>query len=70
MQGRPDKRINGTALEMIMQDVLHGMKEFASETCSGCKTASMEILAVEEADNNSRSSAQIIPIRGSIKSQA
>jgi len=56
-----NKRINGSALEMIMRDVMQGMQGFTHETCSGCETAKMEILAVEEADNTGIDTAQIIP---------
>lgn len=44
-----DRRINGAALELIMQDVLKGMVEFTHDTCVECDAANMEILAVEAA---------------------
>ena len=55
------KRINGAALEMIMQDVLQGMNGFTKEVCSGSETGKMEIIAVEEAENNVRKRATVIP---------
>lgn len=66
MQNRASQRINGAALEMIMQDVLHGMHEFTSEVCSGSETATMEIIAVEKADHSQPDTACIIsfPARG------
>ena len=47
------KRINGTALEMIMRDVLDGMFDFTHQACRGSETAKMEIIAVEKAMNSS-----------------
>ncbi len=61
MQNRQqDRRINGTALELIMQDVLRGMQDFTSDTCRGCDTAGMEIIAVEEADNPAPGPARLL----------
>lgn len=62
-----NKRINGTALEMIMRDVMQGMLGFTHETCSGSETAKMDILAVEEADNTTQDSATVIPFPGKNK---
>jgi len=62
-----NKRINGTALEMIMRDVMQGMLGFTHETCRGSETAKMEILAVEEADNTAQDSATVIPFPGKNK---
>jgi hypothetical protein len=56
-----NKRINGNALEMIMRDVMHGMLGFTHETCRGSETAKMEILAVEEAENSTHRSENVIP---------
>jgi len=42
-----DRRINGAALENIMQDVLTGMQDFTLDACCGCNAASLEILSVE-----------------------
>lgn len=61
------KRINGAALEMIMRDVLDGMQGFTAETCSGSETGSMEILAVEEAENAARDKATVISFPGAHK---
>jgi len=62
MQNRQhDRRINGAALEMIMQDVLTGMQDFTLDACTGCVTANMEILAVEAADSSVIRSAEVLP---------
>ena len=61
------KRINGTALEMIMRDVMHGMKGFTSEVCCGSEAASMEILAIEKPANTDQTEAVVIPFPGSDK---
>lgn len=49
------RRINGTALEMIMRDVLDGMFDFTNQTCCGCETTKMEILSVEKPGNSTPS---------------
>ena len=41
------QRINGSALESIMQEVLDGMQAFTCEACCGTDAATMEIIAVE-----------------------
>jgi hypothetical protein len=64
-----NKRINGNALEMIMRDVMQGMIGFTHEACCGSEMAKMEILAVEEAENNTQQSAAIIPFPGTCKSK-
>ena len=56
-----DKKINGAALEMIMQDVLKGMADFTHDTCAGCDAAKMEIIAVEEASNAACEPSNILP---------
>jgi hypothetical protein len=61
MQNRPSQRINGSALEMIMKDVMQGIHEFTSETCCGSDAAPMEIIAVEAADCCCTHTANIIP---------
>lgn len=61
-QAGKDKRINGTALEMIMQDVLNGMQNFTHETCAGCSYAVIDVIAVERPENQPASAA-IIPFR-------
>ena len=60
------KRINGAALELIMRDVLDGMFDFTNQACCGCKTAKMEIIAVEKDAGNSvpTSAGTVIPFRG------
>jgi hypothetical protein len=50
---------------MIMHDVLQGMNGFTNEVCSGSETGKMEIIAVEEAENNPREKATVIPFPGS-----
>lgn len=55
-----DKRIRGAALETIMKDVLQGMVEFTHDTCAGCDTARLEIIAVEKASNASRKPSNIV----------
>jgi hypothetical protein len=57
------KRINGAALELIMRDVLDGMFDFTNQTCCGCETAKMEIIAVEKDIDSSTSKqpATVIP---------
>ena len=59
--GQQGRRINGTALEMIMRDVLTGMQEFTAEACRVCDAANLEILGVEQAGNASIRSADVIP---------
>ena len=54
------QRINGSALESIMQDVLQGVQEFTGETCIGGDTGSMEIIAVENPQDMSNRTAEII----------
>jgi len=56
-----DRRINGAALETIMQDVLRGMQEFTRDTCSGCSAANLEILGVEKAGDTSTRTADVLP---------
>jgi hypothetical protein len=61
MQNRKqDRRINGAALETIMQDVLRGMQEFTRDACSGCDAANLEILGVEEAGDASVLTADVL----------
>jgi len=57
------KRINRTALEMIMRDVLDGMFDFTRQTCCGSETGNMEIIAVEKAVNSGipKQPATVIP---------
>jgi hypothetical protein len=60
MRHKTAQRIDGAALESIMQDVLQGIQEFTSEACLAGDTAGMEILAVEKPD---MPGADIIPLR-------
>jgi hypothetical protein len=61
------KRINGEALEMIMRDVMQGMLCFTHESCRDSESATMDIVAVEEAENTATRSATVIPFPGKIK---
>jgi len=61
------KRIDGTALEMIMRDVLQGMQGFTTEVSRGSETGRMEILAVEEAENTAQEKATVIAFPGTGK---
>ena len=54
------RRIMGSALESIMQDVLQGIQDFTSEACIYGDTATMEILAVERPECSLTDSADII----------
>jgi hypothetical protein len=58
-----DRRINGAALEMIMQDVLNGMQSFTRDTCASCARGTLDIVAVERPDQQPPTSAEIIPFR-------
>jgi hypothetical protein len=63
MQNRvQDKRINGAALESIMQDVLSGLEEFTRDVCCGCDAAGLEILGVEAAGTLAQRSADVLPL--------
>ena len=61
---RYNKRINGAALEMIMRDVLDGMKGFTREACRDSETCHMEILGVEEAANPGPEQGNVVPFPG------
>ncbi|MEZ5540501.1 MAG: hypothetical protein R3F42_00455 [Pseudomonadota bacterium] len=56
-----DRRINGAALESIMQDVLQGMSEFTRDVCRDCSAAGLEILAIEDAGTMAQRAAQVLP---------
>jgi len=56
-----DKRINGCALELIMRDVLDGMRDFTHEASTGSQTDAMDILGIDRAAITSESTASIIP---------
>ncbi|HSG10192.1 MAG: hypothetical protein OEY45_05605 [Gammaproteobacteria bacterium] len=64
MAHKAGKRIDGSALESIMHDVLQGMQDFTSETCISGNAASMEILAVERAEQPAANSAKVIRFPG------
>ncbi|HUT40840.1 MAG TPA: hypothetical protein VM011_05800 [Gammaproteobacteria bacterium] len=62
MQNRQqDRRINGAALEIIMQDVLRGIQDFTRDACCGCHATSLEILGVEDAGNAAVRTAEVLP---------
>jgi hypothetical protein len=56
-----DKRINGCALELIMRDVLDGMRDFTDTACTGSQTDAMDILGIGRTTKVQRPSARIIP---------
>jgi hypothetical protein len=56
-----DKRINGCALELIMRDVLDGMRDFTHAASTGSQTDAMDILGIDRAVNTPESKACIIP---------
>lgn len=64
MGNKAGKRINGSALESIMLDVLQGMQDFTSEACINGDAASMEIIAVERAEQPAANSAKVIRFPG------
>lgn len=61
MPHKTGRRIVGSALESIMQDVLQGMQDFTSEACIDGDTASMEIVAVERPEWGLADCADVIP---------
>lgn len=54
-------RINGTALESIMQDVLRGMQDFTRDICCGSDASGLEIIAVEDPGDAALRKAEILP---------
>ena len=60
MGHKAGKRINGSALESIMLDVLQGIQDFTSETCINGDTASMEIIAVVREEQPAANSSDVI----------
>jgi hypothetical protein len=61
MAHKTGRRIIGSALESIMQDVLQGMQDFTSEACICGDTADMEIIAVERPEHDMAGLAEVIP---------
>jgi hypothetical protein len=61
------KKINNTALEIIMRDVLKGMADFTRESSGGNRQGSLEIVAVES-PNREQPGATILPFRAKSKS--
>jgi hypothetical protein len=58
-----NRRINGAALESIMQDVLRGMQEFTHDVCCGSDASGLEIIAVEDPGEPARREAEILHYR-------
>ena len=56
-----EKRINGCALELIMRDVLDGIRDFTREASTGSQTDGMDILGIDRAIGTSAGTARIIP---------
>jgi hypothetical protein len=56
-----DRRINGCALELIMRDVLDGMREFTHEICTTSQADAMDILGISRATKVLRPTACVIP---------
>ena len=63
MAHHASRRIMGSALESIMQEVLQGMQDFTREACVNGDAAAMEILAVERPEPGVHGSADIITFR-------
>ena len=55
------KKINTDALEVIMRDVLYGMADFTQDSSCGSQLGSLEIIAVESAENPLQTTASILP---------
>lgn len=58
-------RINGAALESIMQDVLRGMQDFTCDACCSSDASGLEILSVEDPGDAARREAEILPFPAS-----
>lgn len=56
-----DRRINGCALELIMLDVLDGMRDFTHQACTGSETETMDILGIDRGAQRHPTTARIIP---------
>jgi hypothetical protein len=54
------KRINGNALEQIMNDVLSGMTEFTHQSCRYCHAADLEIISIEKGHAGQQESAVVL----------
>ncbi len=55
------KKINNSAMEVIMRDVLHGMAEFTRDNSCGSQLGNLEIIAVESPRRHLPTSARILP---------
>ncbi|MGB5260324.1 MAG: hypothetical protein WBO34_07350 [Gammaproteobacteria bacterium] len=64
MAHKTSRRIDGSALESIMLEVLQGMQDFTSEACQSGDTAAMEIIAVERPGRDLADTADIIAFPG------
>ncbi len=61
------RRINGSALEQIMRDVLNGMQDVTRRAGAGCETGKLEILGVDRDTSVYDRPANIIPFPGKRK---
>jgi hypothetical protein len=64
MAHKTSRRINGSALESIMLDVIEGIQDFTREACLTGDTAAMEIIAVERPERGLADTADIIAFPG------
>ncbi len=58
-----NKRISGTTLELIMRDVLYGIKDDTFDASRNSPPGHLDILSVKKASPCKRLTAQIIPFR-------
>ncbi len=58
-----NKRINGATLELIMRDVLYGIKDYTCDASRNSQPCQLDILSVKKASPCKRLTAQIIPFR-------
>jgi hypothetical protein len=57
------KRNNRDVLELIMRDVLAGMRGFTRGTCRNGPTGGLEIIGIEQHRETQPAAASIIPFR-------
>ena len=60
-----NRRINGNTLELIMRDVLYGVRDYICDVAQDSQPCQLDILSVEKESIHERQSAQIIPFRKS-----
>lgn len=63
MRKKNTMRINGATLELIMRDVLYGVRDFTCEANRDSQPCKMDIISVEKEAANLRHTAQILPFR-------